>query len=237
MNIAIIPARGGSKRIPRKNIKLFHGKPIIAYSIECARASGCFDRIIVSTDDAEIADIAQQYGAEVPFIRPAELADDYCGTLDVMAHAAQWFVEHNQPASHLCCIYPTAPLLLPSDLRKAYETLRSPTPLKYVFSVVEYAYPVQRALTFTDNGLAMCMPEHRLTRSQDLPKTYHDAGQFYWGTNDAFLLKQPIFEAHSGILELPVTRVQDIDTPQDWQFAESLYQHYIAPNHENCISS
>ncbi|WP_425642709.1 pseudaminic acid cytidylyltransferase [Marinomonas gallaica] len=232
MNIAVIPARGGSKRIPRKNIKLFHSKPIIAYSIECALASGCFDRIIVSTDDAEIADIARQYGAEVPFMRPAELADDYCGTLDVMAHAVSTFETMDMATAHICCIYPTAPLLLPEDLQRGEQILRSHAQIQYVFSAVAFGFPVQRAIYLNnEQEVSMFQPEHAKTRSQDLLESYHDAGQFYWGRGQAFLEKQPFFAPHSRIVELPALRVRDIDTPIDWEIAEFFYER-LHPRHD-----
>ena len=236
MNVAVIPARGGSKRIPRKNIKLFHGKPIITYSIECALKSGCFDRVIVSTDDEEIADVARQYGAEVPFMRPAELSDDFATTLNVMAHATNWLLENHQDIENICCLYPTAPLILVEDLRQGLEKLTCSNAYNYVFSAVEYAFPVQRAITLQSDKVSMLMPEFEQTRSQDLPKTYHDAGQFYWGKTRAFANKTPIFTGDSSIVVLPQTRVQDIDTLENWMFAESLYQHYVFPN-ENSYSS
>ena len=230
MNVAIIPARGGSKRIPRKNIKLFHGKPIIAYSIETAMESGCFDRIIVSTDDDEIAAVAREFGAEVPFKRPAELSDDFATTLDVMAHATNWLLADPPDIKNVCCIYPTAPLILAEDLRQGLEKLNGSNALNYVFSAVEYTFPVQRAITLQSEKVSMLMPEFEQTRSQDLPKTYHDAGQFYWGKASAFTNKTPIFTGDASIVALPQTRVQDIDTLENWLFAESLYQHYVTPH-------
>lgn len=237
MNIAVIPARGGSKRIPRKNIKLFHGKPIIAYSIECALASGCFDRIIVSTDDAEIADIAQQYGAEVPFMRPAELADDYTGTLDVIKHAIESLSDLVIEEALVCCIYPTAPLLEPQDLQNGHDILCQQPDIQYVFSAVAFDFPIQRAL-YVNNAqeVAMFQPEHAQTRSQDLPAAYHDAGQFYWGRTEAFLSKKQIFSSHSKIITLPAIRAVDIDTLEDWNLTEALF-HYHNKNHEYCIQS
>jgi len=224
VNIAIIPARGGSKRIPRKNIKLFHGKPMIAYSIEAAIKSGCFDKVIVSTDDAEIADVAQQFGAQVPFMRPADIADDYATTLDVMKHALEWLEAQGDVIDNVCCLYATAPFVLPSNLKQGYEALQSGE-LDYAFSATSYAFPIQRALKLNAEGtVEMFQPEHFNTRSQDLIEAYHDAGQFYWGTTDAFKAKRPIFGVKSKAVLLPRKQVQDIDTPEDWDLAEALFQ-------------
>lgn len=235
MNIAVIPARGGSKRIPRKNIKLFHGKPIIAYSIKCALQSGCFDRVIVSTDDHEIADVARQYGAEVPFMRPAELADDYTGTLDVIAHAIESLDDLDIEDTLVCCIYPTAPLLEPQDLRHGQALLTKQTQVQYVFSAAAFEYPIQRALKLNLEGsVSMVMPQYEQSRSQDLQASYHDAGQFYWGRAEAFVTKQPIFAPHSKTFILPAIRAIDIDTPEDWELAEAVF-YFHRQNYENRI--
>ncbi|WP_131795707.1 pseudaminic acid cytidylyltransferase [Fluoribacter gormanii] len=223
MNIAIIPARGGSKRIPRKNIKNFHGKPIIAYSIEAALRTNLFDKIMVSTDDQEIAAIANQYGAETPFIRPLEIADDYATTLDVIEHALNWLDSNDYYPKHLCCIYPTAPFLQKEYLEESYKLLTHD--VHYVFAATEYAYPVTRAFKLTENRtIQMLWPENYEQRSQDLDKIYHDAGMFYWGTYDAFKKKLPIFSQHSTPLLLPHYRVHDIDTLDDWVMAEIHYK-------------
>jgi pseudaminic acid cytidylyltransferase len=223
MNVAIIPARGGSKRIPRKNIKEFHGKPLIAYSIEAAKASLCFDRIIVSTDDHEIAVIAKQYGAEVPFLRPSEISDDFSTTLDVMQHAINWCNDKGVKIDNVCCIYATAPFLLPEYIQQGLEILSDNT-VKYTFSATSFAFPIQRAIRLgRKNQVEMFQPEHLNTRSQDLEEAYHDAGQFYWGTVDAFLEGASFFSNHSIAIKLPRKRVQDIDTPEDWDLAEILY--------------
>ncbi|TBR41269.1 pseudaminic acid cytidylyltransferase [Marinomonas agarivorans] len=221
MNIAIIPARGGSKRIPRKNIKAFHGKPMIAYSIEAALESGCF---VVSTDDNEIAEIAKQYDAQVPFIRPAAIADDYATTLDVIAHALRWCVESGMEVTSACCIYATAPFISPSSLQEGMVAL-SIEDIDYAFSATSYAFPIQRAIKI-DNECRVDMfhPEYLNTRSQDLEEAYHDAGQFYWGKAQAFLEKRAIFGANSKAILLPRKRVQDIDTQEDWELAEALYR-------------
>lgn len=220
MNIAIIPARGGSKRIPRKNIKHFCGKPIIAYSIEAAQKADCFDRIIVSTDDDEIAAIAKQYGAEIPFIRPQNISDDFATTLDVIQHAVTALNLEN--TDNICCIYATAPFITAADITAGY-TMLSHHNNGYVFSATEYTFPTQRAFYLTsERSICMFQPEHFSSRSQDLEKSYHDAGQFYWGQANTFNQNIPVFSKHSTIIKLPKSRVQDIDTPEDWEFAEIL---------------
>ncbi len=223
MNIAIIPARGGSKRIPRKNIKLFHGKPMIAYSIEAAKQSGCFDKIIVSTDDQEIANVALQYGAEVPFLRPADIADDFATTLDVMQHAITWCKEQQWAVDKVCCIYATAPFILPEYIQQGLKEI-SAEDVEYAFSATTFPFPIQRAISLSKDGtVSMFSPEHANTRSQDLEEAYHDAGQFYWGKASAFLSGKAFFAEHSKAVILPRKRVQDIDTFEDWDLAESLF--------------
>lgn len=223
MNVAIIPARGGSKRIPRKNIKEFCGKPMIAWSIEAAQKSGVFDRIIVSTDDKEIAEVARRYGAEVPFIRPANIADDFATTVDVIHHA---LVELSKIAfiDSICCIYATAPFLQGLDLKNAYDKLKQNN-CDYVFSATSFPFPIQRAVYLASDGMVrMFQPENEKKRSQDLEPAYHDAGQFYWGRPDAFMSRKGFFTSKSLLEILPRERVQDIDTPEDWVFAENLFQ-------------
>jgi len=223
MNIAIIPARGGSKRIPRKNIKLFHGKPMIAYSIEAAQQSGCFDKIIVSTDDQEIAEVALQYGAEVPFLRPANIADDFATTMDVMQHAINWCNEHQWNVTLVCCIYATAPFIQAKDIQQGLKAVVEKH-VNYAFSATSFPFPIQRAITLDhDHQVSMLYPEHLKTRSQDLPETYHDAGQFYWGKASAFIAGQAILSEQAKAIILPRKRVQDIDTIEDWEFAEALF--------------
>lgn len=224
MNIVIIPARGGSKRIPRKNIRNFCGKPMIAWSVEAALASGCFDRVIVSTDDPEIASVATEFGAEVPFLRPAELSDDFSGTLPVIAHAVDWLKSDGSNPKAVCCLYATAPFVQPTDLQAGLKVLQQQQ-ADYAFSVTSYAFPIQRALRITDTGkVEMFNPEHFNTRSQDLEETWHDAGQFYWGLTEAWLARKAIF-SHSAVpVLLPRHRVQDIDTPEDWLRAEWLFK-------------
>ncbi|MGJ8645360.1 MAG: pseudaminic acid cytidylyltransferase [Marinomonas colpomeniae] len=224
MNIAIIPARGGSKRIPRKNIKAFHGKPMIAYSIEAALKSGCFGHVIVSTDDEDIAAIALQYGATVPFMRPAEISDDYATTLDVIAHGLTWCQQNQMDIENACCIYATAPFISASSIKEGLSALAGDN-VRYAFSATSYAFPIQRALKINpQDRVEMFHPEHLNTRSQDLEDAYHDAGQFYWGKAQAFLNKEPIFGSNSKAVLLPRKRVQDIDTQEDWELAEALYR-------------
>lgn len=222
-SVAIIPARGGSKRIPRKNIKEFCGKPMIAWSIEAARESGCFDRIVVSTDDAEIAEVATQFGAETPFMRPSSLSDDYTGTIPVIRHAVEWLSQNGATVSEACCLYATAPFVSPEDLKRGQQMLRSEA-CSYAFSVTSYAFPIQRAIRITSEGrVAMFSPEHFQTRSQDLEEAWHDAGQFYWGTAKAWQDEKPMFSEEALPVTLPRHRVQDIDTPEDWARAEWLF--------------
>jgi N-acylneuraminate cytidylyltransferase len=224
MNLAIIPARGGSKRIPRKNIKPFCGKPIIAWSIEAALASGCFDEVIVSTDDAEIAEVALQYGATVPFIRPTELSDDYTGTIPVVRHAIGWFNSLGKTVDKASCLYATAPFIGAEDIRRGLEILAG-NECDYAFSVTSYPFPIQRAVRITDQErVEMFYPEHFNTRSQDLEAAFHDAGQFYWGHAEAWLQGRMIFGPSSMPVIVPRHRVQDIDTPEDWVRAEWLFK-------------
>jgi pseudaminic acid cytidylyltransferase len=225
MNLCVIPARGGSKRIPRKNIRAFCGKPMIAWPIEAARASGCFDHIIVSTDDAEIADVAQQWGAEVPFMRPADLADDYTGTSPVVSHAAHWYKDRGHDLKAVCCLYATAPFAKPADIRQGLAMLTTASADRFVFTATVYTSPIQRALRIDPaSGLAhMWQPDHFKKRSQDLELAYHDAGQFYWARPQAWLESHNLFEGSKPLL-LPSWRVQDIDTEDDWVGAELLYE-------------
>jgi len=223
MNIAVIPARGGSKRIPRKNVKVFCGKPMIAWSIAAARNSGCFDRIIVSTDDEEIAEVAQAWGAEAPFRRPRELADDFTPTVPVIAHAVRW-QQAQATVTKVCCIYATAPFLQPEDLQLGLEVLEREN-CDYTLAVASYPFPIQRALRLGDsNRISMFQPEHLETRSQDLDEAFHDAGQFYWGTTQAWADERAIFGPSTIGLPIARKRVQDIDTTEDWERAELLFR-------------
>jgi pseudaminic acid cytidylyltransferase len=224
MRLAIIPARGGSKRIPRKNIRPFGGQPIISWSIAAAQQSGCFDRIIVSTDDPEISEVAKAYGAEVPFVRPPELSDDHTGTIPVIAHAIAWQNANGENVSEACCIYATAPFIRTEDLQRGWQAIQG-CDAKYAFSVTSYSFPIQRALRITSaKRVAMFQPDHFTTRSQDLEEAWHDAAQFYWGKADAWLTGLPLFSEAAKPVILPLHRVQDIDTPEDWARAEMMFK-------------
>lgn len=223
MRLAVIPARGGSKRIPRKNVRSFCGKPMIVWSIEAAHESGCFDRIIVSTDDDEIARVATDAGAEAPFMRPAELADDHTATRPVINHAIHEAGRLFGPPELVCCIYPAAPFIKAADLCRALD-LMTREGADFAFPVTSFASPIQRALRVTDSGrLAMFWPEHLQARSQDLEPAHHDAGQFYWGRANAWLEGKATSDG--GVpLVLPRHRVVDIDTEEDWEQAELLFK-------------
>lgn len=226
MQLAVIPARGGSKRIPRKNIKMFHGQPMIAWSIQAAIESGCFDEIWVSTDDEEIAEVAQVYGAKVPFLRPVHLSDDFATTADVMSHAVEEFgkINHALP-DYICCLYATAPFVTKADLVQGLEKIKNNSNLNYVFSATTYPFPIQRAIKLNEHDtVEMFSPQYFNVRSQDLEEAWHDAGQFYWGTAEAWLNKAMIFSTQSRVVELPRFRVQDIDTQEDWDRAEWLFK-------------
>ena len=208
MRIAVIPARGGSKRIPRKNIRKFCGKPMLAWSIEAAQASDCFDQIIVSTDDTEIAEVARDWGAAVPFKRPLELAGDHGGTSPVVAHAVQWYKDLGQEINAVCCLYPTAPFVQPSDIKSGLELLKRTAFDRFVFTVTEYASPIQRALRLdpASGETHMWQPDYFTERSQDLEPAFHDAGQFYWGRAQAWLHVNNLFEGSKALI-LPRWRV------------------------------
>jgi pseudaminic acid cytidylyltransferase len=221
--VAIIPARGGSKRIPRKNIRSFHGKPLIAYSIETALQSGLFDRIIVSTDDQEIAEIARAWGAETPFTRPSELADDHTSTNDVIDHAIGYLERDGEHFDYVCTIYATAPFLKSEFLVKGYDALRTSDAV-YAFSATSMPFPIQRTFKLTPEGRCkMFFPQYYFVRSQDLEEAYQDAGQFYWRhlhrTSD-----DTMFGKDSIPIILPRYLVHDIDTPEDWEYAEIQYK-------------
>ena len=224
MRLCIIPARGGSKRIPRKNIKAFGGRPMIEWSIKVALKSECFDRVIVSTDDLEISQVAVACGAEVPFLRPVDLSDDQTATTPVIAHAIAWQNLNGEQVTEACCLYATAPFVRIEDLRFGLEKLLAGD-VEYVFSLTSFPYPIQRALHVNSNQrIEMFQPEHFNTRSQDLPVAWHDAGQFYWGKANAWLSEVPIFGASSTAVPIPRWRVQDIDTPEDWERAELMFK-------------
>jgi len=224
MRLCVIPARGGSKRIPRKNIKSFCGQAMIGYSIKAALDSQCFDQIIVSTDDAEIAEVAKSFGASVPFLRPNELASDYVTTLPVIKHTIEWFYDQGQFPLEVCCLYATAPFVQSDAIINAYKQMNHEQ-AKYCFTSTSFSFPIQRAIKVTsENRIEMFYPEYLETRSQDLDDSYHDAGQFYWGKVEAFIKQKPIFSNSATPYILPRHLVQDIDTLEDWKRAELMYQ-------------
>jgi pseudaminic acid cytidylyltransferase len=222
--IAVVPARGGSKRIPHKNIKEFCGKPMIAYSIEAAKNVGIFDRIIVSTDSKEIASIAKKFGAEVPFMRPHKLADDHTGTDAVIFHVLKRLMEDGEEIDYICCIYATAPFVKAEYIIKGYNMLRDEHATS-CFSVTTYPFPIFRSLKInSQNRLEMFWPEYRETRSQDLPEAYHDAGQFYWADAKKYLKEKQFYSKDAVPVILPRYLVQDIDTIEDWVTAELMFR-------------
>ncbi len=224
MNACIIPARGGSKRIPKKNIREFCGKPMIARSIEAAQTAGVFDRIIVTTDSEEIAAVARAYGAEVPFMRPPELSDDHASTHAVVIHALNWFKEEGVELEYACCLYATAPFVQPNYLNEGLDLLKS-TGATMAVSVTSFSFPIMRGLKINEVGLLeMIWPEHQMTRSQDLPETYHDAGQFYWLNVEKCMKTRGASVSDSTPVIIPRHLVQDIDTEEDWQRAELMYK-------------
>jgi pseudaminic acid cytidylyltransferase len=223
MNIAIIPARGGSKRIPRKNIRRFAGKPMIAWAIETARTSNLFSHVVVSTDDEEIAETARSHGAETPFMRPSDLADDHTPTVPVIAHAVECCMQFGWVFDHACCIYPGSPLLHVGDLIAAAQ-LADDHKADFVYPVAEFAHPVQRAMRQLPSGaMQFLQPQFELVRTQDLERTYHDAGQFYWGRASAWLDGKKMHTAGIG-MPIPNWRVVDIDSEDDWLRAELLFK-------------
>lgn len=227
MTICIIPARGGSKRIPRKNIKEFCGKPMIQWSIEAARRANIFDHIIVSTDDDEIGEFAKSLDALVPFKRPQNLSNDHANTTDVIAHATEWAMNTGLNCEILCCLYATSPFVQTSDLVKAYNTIISQE-WDFVFSAGEYSSSIFRSFKkISSGGVEMFFPEHSKTRSQDLPAALFDAGMFYMGTSNAWSKKLRIFDKNSFPIIIPSWRVQDIDTLEDWKRAESMASYIL----------
>jgi pseudaminic acid cytidylyltransferase len=222
-SVAVIPARGGSKRIPRKNVRPFLGVPLIVRTLQVVEASGVFERVVVSTDDDEVAALARDAGAEVPFRRPAELSDDDTGTRPVIQHAIGEFERtQGRPLGLVCCVYATAVFTMATDLVEARSLLLD-SGASFVFTATTFPAPIQRALRrLPDGSCEMFQPEHRLTRSQDLEEAYHDVGQFYWGIRDAWLSDEPTFGRSARLLVLPRWRVQDIDTPEDWHRAELM---------------
>lgn len=221
--VAIITARGGSKRIPRKNIRDFCGKPILAYSIEAAIASGIFDTVMVSTEDEEIAELARKYGAEVPFMRSAENANDFAVTKDVVKEVLDDYAKEGECFDVACCIYPTAPFLTAEKLKNAVQLLEE-NDADSVIPVVRFGFPPQRCVVMDNGMLKFKWPEHMFTRSQDLEPFYHDAGQFYCLRTESFLQQNSLFMTKTVPLVLDELEVQDIDTEEDWKIAELKYQ-------------
>lgn len=223
MKIAVIPARGGSKRIPRKNIKEFCGRPMLGWAIDAAQKSCLFDHIIVSTDGEEIAELARKLGAETPFVRPVELADDLTPTVPVVAHAVKSCLDLGWTADYVCCIYPCVPFLQVGDLVSALN-LANARKADFVYPVTEYAHPIQRAMRqLPDGKMQLFTPKYELTRTQDLEKSYHDAGQFYWGKASAWLEHKKMHTDGLGML-IPNWRVVDIDSADDWKRAELIFK-------------
>jgi len=222
-NIAIIPARGGSKRIPRKNIKPFLGKPIIAYSIEAAQQTGLFTEIMVSTDDAEIAQIAKQYGAQVPFFRSPQTANDYANIGDVVEEVLTTYRNKGITFDNVCCILATAPFINAKRIKEAYNLMLDQS-FEAVFPIVRFSYPIQRALKLFNGKISMFQPENFAKRSQDLEPAYHDSGQFYWMRISEFMKQKRFFAQNAGAIVLPESEVQDIDTEEDWKIAEMKYK-------------
>jgi len=221
MNIAVIPARGGSKRIPRKNINSFCGKPMIAWAIELAKNTGLFEHVIVSTDDSEIANISQDWGAEVPFQRPFDLADDFTPTVPVISHAVRQCINLGWNAEYYCCLYPCTPLLKVEDLTGSYTCIREKD-VDFVYPVTEFQHPIQRAMRMTKIGaMEFLMPENELERTQDFEECFHDTGQFYWGKKNAWLENKRMHTGGLGV-KIPNWRIVDIDTAADWHRAELM---------------
>lgn len=222
--VAIIPARSGSKRIPKKNIKLFAGKPIIAYSIESAKESKLFNRIVVSTDSQEIAKVAERFGAEIPFLRPAELADDHTGVNEVVLHALNYLLEDGENIDFVCCIYATAPFIRPEYIKRGYDLLLKKG-VTSTLAVTSFSYPIKRALKINELGkIELFWPNFFESRSQDIDDAFHDAGQFCWAYTKLFLKEKRLLTQDSFPLILPRYLVQDIDTLEDWKRAELMFK-------------
>lgn len=222
-NIAIIPARGGSKRIPRKNVKSFLGKPIIAYSIEAALNSGLFDEVMVSTDDIEIANIAREFGASVPFMRSDKTANDFATTFDVIQEVLQEYELLNKKFDFTCCIYACAPFVTNEKLINSFQVLQE-NKFDSVFPIMPYGFPIQRALRKEEDKVSFFYSQFSLSRSQDLEKSFHDAGQFYWMNTAECMKKKQILTKNSGSIVLSELEGQDIDNEVDWKLAELKYE-------------
>lgn len=222
--LAIIPARGGSKRIPRKNIRPFRGKPMLAWSVEAALDSGLFDEVMVSTDDAEIAEAARNLGAKVPFLRSAEASGDHATTADVLSEVLAAYVGLGRDFPIACCLYPTAPFVTPGDLAAGLSALLDGS-FDVIMPVAPFTYPIWRSLRREATGrIALNFPEHLNARSQDLPPAFHDAGQWYWFRVAGFLDEGTLMGRNAGSVQLSPTEVQDIDTEEDWALAEIKHQ-------------
>lgn len=232
-NLAIIPARGGSKRIPKKNIKEFLGVPIISYSISSAINSGVFDEVMVSTDDIEIKRIAESIGAKVPFLRGKSNSDDFATLADVILEVLASYEKKGKKFKNICCILPTAPFVKPEKLIKAFEILKEEK-FDTVFPVLEFSYPIQRALRFEGENVKMVEEKYLNSRSQDLEGRYHDSGQFYWINTEHFLKEKKMFTSNSGAIVISELEAQDIDTETDWKLAEIKYQ-MLLKNEENTL--
>lgn len=231
-NLAIIPARGGSKRIPRKNIKFFLGKPIIAYSIEAALKSNLFDEVMVSTDDEEIAKIARDYGAKVPFLRSQDNANDFAVLADVVEEVVVKYSKNNEIFKNICCILPTAPFVSANKITEAFNKLKTGN-FDTVFPVLEFSFPIQRSLKIEDSKVKMVWNENLNTRSQDLDPRYHDSGQFYWVKTQSFLTEKKLFTNNSGAIIISQLEAQDIDTETDWKLAEIKYKLMLNDQENN----
>lgn len=224
--IAIIPARGGSKRIPRKNIKNFLGKPIIAYSIESALQSGIFSEVMVSTDDEEIARISVGFGALIPFIRSAKTSNDFSTTIEVLIEVLENYKERGQEFDTACCIYPTAPFVTGPKLKKAYELLLNSDALSLI-PISKFSFPIWRSFKIENNKIAFIWPENAMKRSQDFPPAFHDCGQFYFFKVGRFMKDKTILQDNTIALEIPQSEVQDIDNEEDWKLAELKYNFFL----------
>lgn len=235
-SLAVITARGGSKRIPRKNIKEFCGKPIIAYSIEAALKAGIFDEVMVSTDDEEIAEIAGEYGASVPFMRSKEKADDFATTADVLLEVIEEYKKIGKEYDSICCIYPTAPFITSDKLKNAMQLLADES-VQSVMPIVEFSFPPMRGMYIRNEQLEFCYPEYALKRSQDIEKMYHDCGQFYFVKTVNFLKEKKLVMSNTKAVVVPEREVQDIDTLEDWKIAEMKYRLLREKYKNNCNSN
>lgn len=230
--LAIIPARGGSKRIPKKNIKDFSGKPIIAYSIEAALSSKLFDEVMVSTDDIAIAEIATEFGAKVPFIRSEKQSDDFATLMDVISEVINTYKSQGQAFEYVCCLLPTAPFVTANKIQNAFDVLKVKN-FDTVFPVLEFSYPIQRALKINQDKVSMVDDQYVTTRSQDLEQRYHDSGQFYWAKVDTIMHQQTLFTDNSGAIVISELEAQDIDTQTDWKLAEIKYKMMMTNEDNN----